>query len=64
MPLYEYRCRHCDHRFEVLQPMGAGNEGLVCTACGEPSPEKQLSTFSSSASNGSPSAPACGSGFT
>ncbi len=70
MPLYEYRCRSCHHPFEVLQRMGEEGEGLACPECGEPSPEKQLSTFSASASNGSSTpaavcgAPACGSGFT
>ena len=68
MPLYEYRCPQCDHRFEVLQRMGEGAEGLSCPACGTEKPVKQLSTFASTGSSavgfgGGCSAPA-GSGFT
>jgi putative FmdB family regulatory protein len=72
MPLYEYRCESCDHRFEVLQRMGEGNERLTCPRCGAGEPSKQFSTFASAASGGGTaasfggggcSAPA-GSGFT
>jgi putative FmdB family regulatory protein len=48
MPLYEYRCTSCGHRFEVLQPVGAGNETLTCPQCGLARPERQLSTFAAS----------------
>jgi len=71
MPLYEYRCPACGHRFEVLQRMGEGGDGLFCPACGAPRPEKQLSTFAAASGGESASgaaapgcgAPACGSGF-
>lgn len=66
MPLYEYRCNDCDHRFEVLQRMSAGAEGLSCPACGEARVAKQFSTFAGTVASGSKSAgspaPACGSG--
>jgi len=45
MPLYEYRCRGCDERFEVLQRLGAGADGLLCPRCGEHDPQRVLSTF-------------------
>lgn len=70
MPLYEYRCSECGHRFEVLQRLGAGADDLTCPECGAPAPSKQFSTFSSSAPAGavapSPGGGACGagSGFT
>ncbi len=75
MPLYEYQCRDCGHRFEVLQRMGAGAEGLDCPSCGDERLEKLLSSFSASSSNGGSAAasattgagcgaPACGTGFT
>lgn len=35
MPLYEYRCTHCGHHFERIQPVGAPPE--PCPACGAPS---------------------------
>jgi putative FmdB family regulatory protein len=47
MPLYEYRCSTCDHRFEILQRLGQGPEGLSCPECGEERIEKQFSTFAS-----------------
>lgn len=68
MPLYEYTCKSCGKRFEVLQRMGAGSEGLACPACGARDVAKQYSTFASSAGEGggmpcgAPSAASCGSG--
>lgn len=74
MPLYEYRCRACSERFEVLQRVGEGSEKVLCPECGGREVDKQLSTFaagaSASTSSSSYSAPAgcggggCGSGFT
>ncbi|MBD3307640.1 zinc ribbon domain-containing protein [candidate division KSB3 bacterium] len=69
MPIYEYKCPVCDHRFSLLQRIGEGNEHLTCERCGAPKPVKQFSTFASTsnASGGSSfatgGAPA-GSGFT
>jgi len=45
MPLYEYRCRSCGERFEVLQRLGADGHGLQCPRCDEPEPQRMLSTF-------------------
>lgn len=53
MPLYEYRCRECSHRFEILQRLGQGAEGLDCPHCGAPGVEKQYSTFAASAGQSS-----------
>ncbi len=33
MPLYEYRCRECDHTYEKLERMSAPTTG-TCPACG------------------------------
>jgi putative FmdB family regulatory protein len=49
MPLYEYRCRDCGHRFEILQRLGQGAEGLACPRCGADQLDKQYSTFASNA---------------
>jgi putative FmdB family regulatory protein len=62
MPLYEYRCPVCGRRFEVLQRVGEGVEGVVCPGCGRPDPERQHSTFASSGGGASPSAGGCGGG--
>ncbi len=47
MPIYEYKCSVCEHRFAVLQRIGEGNEHLNCEKCGTPKPRKQFSTFAS-----------------
>ena len=52
MPIYEYRCPACHHRFAVLQRLGEGNERLQCEQCGAPQPVKQFSTFAAARSEG------------
>ncbi|MCH9649300.1 MAG: zinc ribbon domain-containing protein [Deltaproteobacteria bacterium] len=52
MPLYEYSCRDCGHRFEQLQALGAGAEGLSCPQCGAEHLEKVFSTFASTVAGG------------
>ena len=47
MPLYEYRCRACGERFEILQRLGEDGDKLTCPRCGEVRPERVLSTFAS-----------------
>jgi putative FmdB family regulatory protein len=70
MPLYEYRCEGCGERFEVLQRLGEGADGLTCPRCGAAKPSRQLSTFAAGASSagfgGGSGGAACGggSGFT
>ncbi|NLZ93403.1 MAG: zinc ribbon domain-containing protein [Firmicutes bacterium] len=32
MPTYEYRCKNCSHRFEVLIPSAEKNQ-VVCPEC-------------------------------
>ena len=41
MPLYEYQCRKCGHRFEELVRLG---DTPNCPACHADSPEKLFST--------------------
>lgn len=52
MPLYEYRCTTCGRRFEVLQRIGQGCEGLSCPQCGREEVEKEFSTFAGAVSGG------------
>jgi putative FmdB family regulatory protein len=42
MPIFEYRCRDCDHHFEALV---RGSEAPHCPECGETHLDKQLSVF-------------------
>ncbi len=62
MPIYEYRCEECEHRFEILQRIGEGAEGLSCPSCGVERLEKMFSTFAAAATEGSMAAPASGVG--
>ncbi len=68
MPIYEYRCEECDHRFEIIQRLGEGADGLACPGCGAPRLEKMFSTFAASAPEGSaaeaPSVGGCQGSFT
>ena len=66
MPLYEYQCRDCCSRFEVLQSIGEGADGIRCSHCGSTEIARQLSTFAGmSSSGGSDTKSAgCGSPFT
>ncbi|HPR64094.1 MAG TPA: zinc ribbon domain-containing protein [Thermoanaerobaculia bacterium] len=34
MPVYEYKCRSCNHIDEHLVSMGQDPDSLVCSACG------------------------------
>jgi putative FmdB family regulatory protein len=69
MPIYEFKCKKCEHIFEELVfSSGAGSEDVICPVCGEKNADKLMSAFSSSGSStssfGSGSAPSCGaSGF-
>ena len=62
MPLYEYRCEECDHRFEILQRLGDGADGLSCPSCGVERLARQFSTFAAAANQGSMAEPAAGVG--
>ncbi|HEX5605861.1 MAG TPA: zinc ribbon domain-containing protein [Candidatus Binatia bacterium] len=45
MPIFEYACRRCQHRFETI--VLSTNERINCPKCASVSVEKQLSVFSS-----------------
>ncbi len=49
MPLYEYACRDCSHRFEALV-MGSAKPS--CPTCKSRNLEKLLSVFAVSTGNG------------
>jgi putative FmdB family regulatory protein len=67
MPLFEYRCSHCDHQFEALVRDGNSPE---CPECHAKKPERLLSvvsartagTRSQSSTCPSSDAPPCGPG--
>jgi putative FmdB family regulatory protein len=43
MPLYEFDCSACGHRFEAL--VRAGSAAPACPACGSDALERLLSSF-------------------
>ena len=44
MPIYEFICRECGHRFEELVlSASASLEHIVCPSCGAEKPEKLIS---------------------
>src|SRR5258706_16416251 len=51
MPLYEYACRACGHRFEFLT---RADRTPACPSCSSAELEKQLSVFAVSSSTSSP----------
>jgi putative FmdB family regulatory protein len=62
VPLYEYRCRTCGSRFEVLRRVGQDASGLVCPDCGRTEVEKEHSTFAGSVAGGGSGSWGCSSG--
>lgn len=64
MPVYEYRCRACNHRFSRLQRVGADAAEVSCPSCGRRESEREISTFASGSTGASAGAGsgACGSG--
>lgn len=48
MPIYDYQCRSCGHRFDQLVKLG---ETPACPACGASDPQR-LSSFSAAVSTG------------
>jgi len=65
MPIYEYECRKCHARFELLVSAAQADK-VRCEKCGSKNPARLLSRFGvaaatkSSASCGCDDAPACG----
>jgi len=59
MPIYEYRCKHCEERFEQLVPLRAEHPPVTCPRCGTQEIGKLLSAFSTTESNRSTSQSSC-----
>ncbi len=60
MPIYEYTCRSCEHRFEELV---SGSRTLVaCPDCTSSEVQKLFSTFSSKSVGGDMPVPTGGGG--
>ncbi len=55
MPLYDYKCADCSHRFELLVGQTMEGPKMLCPSCGSRNIKRILSTFSVSSGQGSPS---------
>jgi len=63
VPIYEYKCRKCNKKFELLRSMSASDEDIECPECGAESPERVFSMFGTG-SSGVNCAPGVSSGST
>ena len=45
MPVYEFLCDSCDHRFDKRRPFESGGQPEICPECGAEAPQL-LSHFS------------------
>lgn len=50
MPLYEYECRECKEKFEVIQSIRDDESTVRCPKCNADKPKRLLSLFSSASS--------------
>ena len=46
MPLYDYRCRECGHKFEALKSNEEKDKDAECPVCGAKNPHRLISLFS------------------
>jgi len=46
MPIYEYVCKDCEHKFEALRPMSKADAPIECPFCGGSNTARALSLFS------------------
>lgn len=61
MPIFEFKCNDCGHKFEEL--VANSETGAKCPSCGSENTGKLMSTFASSVTGGTSTGPSCGSGF-
>jgi putative FmdB family regulatory protein len=45
MPIYEFECTKCHHKFDCLLKVDESYAGLSCPSCGKTSPKKLVSSF-------------------
>jgi putative FmdB family regulatory protein len=52
MPLYEYICQQCQHRFDALRPMSNADAPIACPHCGSQETRRAISLFAAIGSEG------------
>lgn len=63
MPLYEYQCKKCEKKFEMLISLRELDNPVECPHCGSGKTDRLLSTFSAFV-GGSTSSASCSPGST
>ena len=48
MPIFEYKCKQCNNKFEVLHKSSVNQEEVNCPKCNSTENKKLLSSFSAS----------------
>lgn len=56
MPIYEYKCKSCDSRFETLRPVSQADAPIACPQCEGSETMRLLSVFAAQTRNGGSSA--------
>jgi putative FmdB family regulatory protein len=52
MPIYEYQCSHCGHKFELHQSLGEDGSKIICPECKASHPWRIFSSFNLGGSSG------------
>lgn len=51
MPIYEYECRNCEEKFEMLRGINDSDATVKCPSCGVKSAKRILSVFATVSSS-------------
>lgn len=59
MPIYEYECPKCGHKFELRRSIAESDEEARCPRCGEERAKRAISVFGIASASGTcaPSSP-------
>ena len=60
MPMYEYRCTKCAHKFEELVRLNTPDSEIPCPQCSEHHAKRLISSFSTASSKRGLAAPSRG----
>lgn len=53
MPIFEYQCKDCKSKFEILHKGSSSEEEVLCPECHSKNSKKLISSFNSVESNSS-----------
>lgn len=62
MPIFEYKCKQCDTKFEILHKSTQNTNAIACPECLSTETKKLFSSFSSAGSSSDFSPDNCASG--